>query len=473
MTFTFYIEAQATDIHDLTVNQLKMGTLEILVPYETSVSVGNSFELKENSTILLKGKIIRIRDQVVLTVEKKNLTCLDNTHTLYEKHCLDYGYHEYFNKDAGWIANDLVDHYFSGILTSVNIDTTTGVTVTHIEFDTKTIGAALEELAKRANCCFYVDNSNDVHFFIAESVSSGETIQGTDASGIRVTDASIRHVNKVIVRGRHRAIQATSGSGYPEKFYQDNRITSIGEAQEVADAFKTELDKDRQQTRITLPEFIEVRPGETLVLNAPDQGFNNETLPIQKVRWVFSSPSKEKTVLTVGDEQPTLNSILASLVRGANWEPEIQEDLGYVDIGLPIFDPTNYTDDRYEEGYNDWSEGTTFKEPGYALSIYRLTKIAVWARFIADAPATGELEIKIEYSFNQGVNWYLFGTVISVTSSSWAEYTRTDDIVGDIAQQMWIRFSYRVGQTGEGAVHGYVKECELRTRYKKTRWEIV
>ncbi|MHA1286260.1 MAG: hypothetical protein ACTSPB_02530 [Candidatus Thorarchaeota archaeon] len=744
MTFTFYIEGQPTDVRDLTVNRLKMGTLEILVPYETSVGVGNSFELKENSTTLLKGKIIRIRDQVIVGVEKKTLTCLDSTHTLYEKYCVEYGYHEYYNGnggyDAGWIAKDLVDHYFSGILTSNNIDTTTGVNVVRIEFDGKTVGAALEELAKRANCYFYVDNDDDVHFFIAESVSSGKTIQGTDLSKLRVTDESIRHIKKVIVRGRHRAIQASAGSGYPEAFYQDNRIISLEEAQEVANALKAELDRDRQQIELTLPEFFDVRPGETLVLNAPDRGFNNETLPIQKVRWIFS-PTREKTVLTVGDEQPTLDSVLADLARGINWEPsvqipsgttfpadpvegmlfrltediesyckglyrwdgsewdlvaiaegfdiesgtefptspavgdyfyrtdlntlfrcdsidpdvwmkvvyttgegtsfpakatlgalfyrtdkgylyrctqdictadehwsvymrvslsgtyaerpasgdvvgewyfatdtmelyrwngsvwdkvlqkvrsvtdvsdldglvnvekgdtcyvinagqtfyyngtkwvplatishqgttaqriafepnasigdiwfdtddkkfyrwnglewkligisEVQEDLGYVDIGLPIYDPTHYLDDRYEEGYNDWSEGTTFKEPGYALSIYRLTKIAVVAKFIADAPATGELQIKVEYSFDQGVNWYLFGTVISVTSDQWAEYTRTDDIVGDISQEMWVRFSYRVGQTGEGAVHGYIKDCELRTRYKKTRWEIV
>ena len=360
MTFTFYIESQVTDVRDLTVNRLKMGTLEILVPYDTSVGVGNSFELKENSTTLLKGKIIRIRDQAIVGVEKKVLTCLDSTHALYEKYCIEYGYHEYFSKDAGWIANDLVDYYFSGILTSVNIDTTTGVTVTRIEFDGKTVGAALEELAKRANCYFYVDNADDVHFFIAESVSSGKTIQGTDLSKIRVTDESIRHINRVIVRGRHRAIQASAGSGYPEEFYQDNRIISLGEAQEVANALKAELDKDRQQTELTLPNFIEVRPGETLVLNSPDRGFDNETLPIQKVKWVFY-PTKEKTILVVGDEQPTLNSILAALARGVNWEPSVQIPSGTT---FPT-DPADETFFKLTQDINDPEGVGVYYAPAY------------------------------------------------------------------------------------------------------------
>lgn len=157
----------------------------------------------------------------------------------------------------------------------------------------------------------------------------------------------------------------------------------------------------------------------------------------------------------------------------ADWFHILDVEIGFVDIGLPIYDPTHYLDDRAEEGWNDWSEGTTFKEPAYALSIYRLTLIAVGAKFLNEAQEGSQLEIKIEYSFNAGVNWYQFGTTIIVTSSDWAEYTRADEIVGDLNQQLWVRFMYRVGQTGEGSVHGYVRDCELRTRYKKTRWEMV
>ena len=475
VVLTVFIDGNLRDVNEFSVEEGKKGVMSITIPYATTVSTDDSFEVKTDGTTWIKGVVRRIRRTRARKSkgkgEKKILTCYGKTHTLYEKFCVDDGFHEYSDKDIGWIAKDLVDHYFAGILTSANIDTTTDVTASNFDCDAHSVGDALEDLARRGNCYFYVDNGDDVHFFVRGTVSSG--LKAEDLAEIKILDETSRKFVKIIVRGKNRSIQASSGSGYPERFYQNNRITTVAEAQEVADALLAELGAARQQVEARKDSFMETRAGKTIILNRPDDGFDNEVLEIQRIRWACKPPHRHKTWFTVGDPEPTIESILAGLLKGVNYEAEVQDDLGYVDIGLPIYDPTGYVDDRGEEGYNDFKVGPTFKEPGYAKSIYRLTEIAVVAKFLAEGGASGELEIKVEYSFNAGVDWDPFGTIISVTSSEWAEYTREDNVIGDISQQMWIRFSYRVGQEGEGSVHGYMKECELRTRYKNTRWEPV
>lgn len=154
------------------------------------------------------------------------------------------------------------------------------------------------------------------------------------------------------------------------------------------------------------------------------------------------------------------------------------DELGVVSPGLPIYDPTERMDVREEEGYNDWQEPITFKFLAHDKTQYLLKKIAVMARFTNDAdpeeePPISEMEVKVEYSVNEGSSWSLFGTIIKIPQDGWAEYTREDTAYADFDEPFWVKFSFRIGQAGEGSVSGYVTDCELRERYTKTRWEPV
>ncbi len=326
VVFTVFIDGGLEDVHTFEVEEGTKGIITVILPYSTAVSIDDSFEIKTDGTTWIKGKVQRIKIQRKGMTDTKVLTCYGKTHTLYEKFCLDFGFHQYFNRDVGWIVNDLVDHYFGGILTSVNVNVATGVNVTSFECDGRSVGEALEDLASRGDCNFYVDNDDDVHFFVRPGAASGLTAE--NLGEIKIIDESGRKFVKVIVRGRHRAIQASAGAGYPEFFYQDDRIISIAEAGEVATAMVAELGATRQQVVAREDSFMETRAGKTIILNVPADGFNNQVIEIQKIRWVCKQPNLNRTYFTVGDKEPTIDSVLAKMARGVEWLPDVQISRG-------------------------------------------------------------------------------------------------------------------------------------------------
>ena len=326
VVFTVFIDGGLEDVHAFTVEEGSRGIITVTLPYTTAVAIDDTFEIKTDGTTWIKGKVQRIKIQRRGMTNTKVLTCYGKTHTLYEKYCLDFGFHQYFNKDVGWIANDLVDHYFGGILTSVNVNVATGVDATNFECDGRSIGEALEDLARRGDCNFYVDNDDDVHFFIRPGAASGLTAE--DLGELKIVDESGRKFVKVIVRGRHRAIQASAGAGYPEFFYQDDRIISTAEAGEVATAMVAELGATRQVVVARKDSFMETRAGKTIILNVPADGFNDQVIEIQKIRWVCKPPNLNKTYFTLGDKEPTIDSVLAKLARGVSWLPDVQIQRG-------------------------------------------------------------------------------------------------------------------------------------------------
>jgi len=326
VVFTVFIAAGLEDVHTFEVEEGSKGIITVTLPYTTAVAIDDSFEIKTDGTTWIKGKVQRIKIRRVGMTNTKILTCYGKTHTLYEKYCLDFGFHQYFNKDVGWIANDLVDHYFGGTLTSVNINVATGVVLTHFECDGRSIGEALEVLASRGDCNFYVDNDDDVHFFIRPGAASGLTAE--DLGELKIVDESGRKFVKVIVRGRHRAIQASAGAGFPEFFYQDDRIISTTEAGEVATAMVAELGATRQQIVAREDSFMETRAGKTIILNVPADGFNDQVIEIQKIRWVCKQPNINRTYFTLGSKEPTIDSVLAKIARGVTWLPDVQIQRG-------------------------------------------------------------------------------------------------------------------------------------------------
>lgn len=326
VVFTVFIAGGLESVHQFEVEEGSRGVITVTLPYTTAVSIDDTFEIKTDGTTWIKGKVQRIKIRRRGMTNTKVLTCYGKTHTLYEKYCIDFGFHQYFNKDVGWIANDLVDHYFGGILTSVNVNVATGVVLTHFECDGRSVGEALETLALRGDCNFYVDNDDDVHFFVRPGAASGLTAE--DLGEIKIVDESGRKFVKVIVRGRHRAIQASAGANYPEFFYQDDRIISTAEAGEVAAAMVAELGAARQQVVAREDSFMETRAGKTIILNVPADGFNNQVIEIQKIRWVCKPPNLNKTYFTLGDKEPTIDSVLAKLARGVTWLPDVQIQRG-------------------------------------------------------------------------------------------------------------------------------------------------
>jgi len=323
VVFTVFIAGGLEAISKLSVEESEDGIITVELPYATPVAVGNTFEIKTDGTTWIKGTVQRIR-RARMDIPEKVITCYGKTHVLFEKYCLHADHHTYANKDVGWIANDLIDHYFAGVLTSVNVNTTTGVSFTTFDCFGRSVGEALRRLASRGSCYFYVDSGDDVHFFVRGTVPSGLTLQAAALTEIEIVDESGRAYTKVIIQGRHRDIQGSAGAGYPEYFKQDDRITSAAEAGEVAASLLAEFGAARQQAVARAESFVETRAGKTIILNVPTDGFNNTVLEIQSIRWECEPPNLNKTYFTVGDVEPTIDTIFADIMRKIDWRPDVQ-----------------------------------------------------------------------------------------------------------------------------------------------------
>ena len=107
----------------------------------------------------------------------------------------------YENRDVGEIAKVVVSNNAEGVVTTVNMDTTTGTTVDKIGFNHKNIFDALKELADLAGYYFYVDADKDVHFLVKDSISSGLTFDNTNVTNASFTTDDSEIFNKVWVYG--------------------------------------------------------------------------------------------------------------------------------------------------------------------------------------------------------------------------------------------------------------------------------
>jgi len=105
------------------------------------------------------------------------------------------------NQDAGGIAKAIVESNALGVLTSNNIDTSTGTIIEKMAFNHNNIFDALQQLADLSGFFFYVDTDKDVHFEELESTSSGETFNNTNviSADFETNDGEI--FNKVWVYG--------------------------------------------------------------------------------------------------------------------------------------------------------------------------------------------------------------------------------------------------------------------------------
>ncbi len=99
----------------------------------------------------------------------------------------------YRERDAGEIAKVITKNNAEGIVTTTNMDVTTGVIIESIGFNHKNIFDSLKQLAELSGYYFYVDEDKDVHFVVKEGVSSGLTFDNTN-----ITQASFKTDDKEI-----------------------------------------------------------------------------------------------------------------------------------------------------------------------------------------------------------------------------------------------------------------------------------
>jgi len=295
----------------LTVTDEGKGKLTFLLLPSVSVNVGDTVEVRVDGSTIAKGTVTKIVTE--RKHHRKTVHCIGRTDLLYREVILDKDHRVYANQDAGAIVKDLVDHYFSGILTSNNVNTSTGTTINRIDGYGKAVGDVIEELAERAGCCFYVDNSDDVHFFLEGAESTGLTINESDVIDLRKTEWG-ESIGKVTVEGRC-GFSASAGSGQPHIYVHDRRIRSKTEASSIAQALLDLYNQTRKSAEIRLYGFWNLKTEKTVTVNLPNDGYNNSTEIIRRVQWDFRGKTCFTTV-TVGDKNPGFEDAISKIMRG-------------------------------------------------------------------------------------------------------------------------------------------------------------
>lgn len=185
----------------------------------------------------------------------------------------------YTNEDAGAIAKKIIEQNAVGIVTTNNVDTSSGTTLSKISFNHKNLFDALKQLAELANFIFFVDENKDVHFEAKESISSGLTFDNTNVlqGDFKSDDREV--FNKIWVYGDRQLTGATDLGG-------------IG-----AGSIFTLTDKPHN-TRVFVNSVLQ-EPGGIIGINNPATESVQYLVNFQDKQIVFTSGT------TAGDNIPT------------------------------------------------------------------------------------------------------------------------------------------------------------------------
>jgi len=300
-------------VRSITVTDEGKGRITFLVPHTVNVGVGDSVEVRVYGSTIAKGTVYKIETERKRW--RRMVYCLGRTDILYREYVLDSDHRVYADMDAGAIVKGLVDHYFSGVLTSNNVNTSTGTTIKRIDGYGRTVGDVIEDLAERAGCCFYVDNDDDVHFFVEGAESSGLTVGESDVHRLKTISWG-ESVSKVTVEGQS-GFFVSVGSGIPHIYIHDRRIRSTTEAAETATTLLYLYNTTRRSAEMMLYGFWNLRTMQSIIVNLPNDGYNNSTEIIRRVQWDFKI-GRTFTTVTVGDENPSFTDAVSKILRGLN-----------------------------------------------------------------------------------------------------------------------------------------------------------
>jgi len=227
------------------------------------------------------------------------------------------------------IIQDLINTYFSGIITYNNVDTTES-TDTRVDVDwyQKPFWECVQELCFRAGYDAYIDVDFDFHYFV-----SGSRLNTTEVvvhecnlieTGEFAPDLSVIK-NRIIVYGAQvenmqviwTAEDSDSISQYDvkEEIISDSNIRTVEQARARAE-YELSVKKDPpivgEVTSLGLPTLA---PGEKVRISDPLNNLEPKYYTIQKFTHKFSNDDPMKTVLTVQKEISTIPKILKKRIK--------------------------------------------------------------------------------------------------------------------------------------------------------------
>ena len=232
----------------------------------------------------------------------------------------------YINTYTHDILIDLINTYFSGIITYTNIDTTESTDLPiSVNWYQKPFWECVLEVCNRAGRDAYIDASYDFHYFNSESIENTTEAVVHDFNLIEVGDFtpdSTNIKNRVIVYGaiiEEQQIMWTEEDqdsiddyGLKELIINDTNIITVEQARDRA-VYELSINKDPPIIGEVISDpLATILPGERIRLSDPESGINPSFYNIPKFTQKFGDD--EETILTIQKEQSTISKILKSRI---------------------------------------------------------------------------------------------------------------------------------------------------------------
>ena len=140
-----------------------------------SPSIGSNVIIYFNEDVFYSGKIVMLDNVGDRFSERISVTCKDNT-VLLDNILITKRYSDTTINDI--ITDIIADARFGGAITDTNVNA--DVEITSVTFNTISTTKCIQKLADAVGYSWYIDEDNDIHFFISNSDLSPFNLNNTD-----------------------------------------------------------------------------------------------------------------------------------------------------------------------------------------------------------------------------------------------------------------------------------------------------
>ena len=294
------------------------------------------------------------------------------------------------NTETSAILASIINSYGQGVFTTTNISaSTTSLTVNWVQ---KPFFDCVNELATAAGFDFYIDASDDWHYF-----SSGSITNTTDAF---VHDSNINEVgeftpdlsqqrNRVIVYGAEQegtqiiytkedTAGIAAGDAIKEHIITDDSITSRTSAKDRAEFEYAKLQELPIIGEVKGELLATIQPGEKLRVSDPPNGIAPAAYRMVSYKHSIDTEGLIETSVKLNKQYKATSQVLKSIIQANNQQQSVSlnpEEMRFAQNYLFDDDSGSHTNTeitsgnlRPTAGTGTWTSNTTSLDEGQSLS---------------------------------------------------------------------------------------------------------
>jgi len=396
------------------VNRIHEGSGTATIPIRDdtgALTIANeqSIKVEQNGTRLFEGLIRRIRrsDKGWSTEPDIYLLEAQDFTTLLDDDVIETGYRSTTESDKARIAWLVSTYGTRGVTAGIEVQTLLATMPagtdgrSEQDFSGKTLRAAIEQVAKLGGGRYYVDYDKKLHYFANETITApyklSDAPNGTTSVGywdLKLDDDSIDVVHEVLVIGTGvkvwRSIVSPPALGLRRRaVINDDDITSVGQANEVGDAYLDQYGTARNSGSVMV-RTAGFRAGQTVLITHTGHGLVEASYIIAAVTATTASPDAVNFALELNDAALDLGDVIHSQRRSIDVLGQQTAEQGVSLQQLQAAGANLLADSSFEASANTtWTVGTGWTYGAIPTgTAFRGTQVA---KLVRSAAIAGDL----------------------------------------------------------------------------------